>query len=131
MMLSVLRPLGRWAAALAASLLLATACTYSHGEPEVVAPCNVLPATGAFATVISPIIQVNCRDGCHNATDFVGGVNFDSFSELQRYALSGSIVRRIERAPDHPDFMPKDRPKLPACDIERIKAWVAVGAPAN
>ncbi|GAA4368497.1 hypothetical protein GCM10023185_41290 [Hymenobacter saemangeumensis] len=124
-------PIARRATAyLAGLLLLASACTYSHGGDAVV-PCEANPATISFAATVAPIIRVNCRDGCHNATTRGGGVNFDDFGDTQFYAGSGSIVRRIELDPSHPDFMPKGRGKLSACDIARIKAWVAAGTPNN
>jgi hypothetical protein len=110
---------------------VAAGCTYSHGEPDVPAPCEATAATATFAAVVSPIIQVNCRDGCHNAVARQGGVNFDDFNEVRLYANTGSIVRRIELDPGHPDFMPKGRGKMAPCDIARIKAWVQAGAPNN
>jgi len=123
--------LSRSLAAAAAGLILATACTYSHGEPEVVAPCDTLPGGPRYATTVAPIIRVNCRDGCHDTTIRLGNVNFDDFNEVQLYALNGSMVRRIELDPSHPEFMPKGRNKLSACDIARIKTWIAAGATNN
>ena len=121
----------RWVGLSTAAVVLAlvAGCTYSHGDPAPVVPCDATSAT--FAAVVSPILQVNCRDGCHNARDLQGGVNFDDFSEVEFYASVGSIVRRIELSPSHPDFMPKGRPPLSTCDIERIKAWIQAGAKNN
>ena len=114
-----------------ALLSAAPGCTYEHGAPAVVAPCDATPATATFAAVVSPILQVNCRDGCHNAVDRQGGVNFDDFNEVKFYAGVGSLVRRIELAPSDPSFMPRGRAKLAPCDIARIKAWVQAGTPNN
>lgn len=115
-----------------ALLSVMSGCTYSHGDPsQVVAPCEATATTATFAAVVSPILQVNCRDGCHNAVDRQGGVNFDNFAEVTFYASVGSIVRRIELDPHHPDFMPKGRGKLSDCDIAKIKAWVQAGTPNN
>ena len=109
----------------------AAGCTYSHGEPEAVVPCDATPATTTLAAVVWPIIKVNCRDGCHNAVDNQGGVDFDQFSQLQAYAKTGELQRRIKLSTTAPDFMPKGRAKLSACDIERIDVWIQAGALNN
>jgi len=129
MMSSYTRLLGHGAAALGLCLALASGCTYSHGD--AVAPCNADPATTTYAATVAPIIQLNCRNSCHNATLREGGVNFDDFTEVEFYALNGEIVRRIQLDPGHPDFMPKNHGKLAPCDIARIKAWVDAGALNN
>ena len=111
---------------------LAAGCTYSHGDPAaVLAPCDATAQTATYAAVISPIFDAHCRE-CHasNVASTLGGGNdFDSYQGIKRYPAA-SLLGSIENAPGY-DAMPKGRAKISACDIERIKAWMAAGQPEN
>jgi len=125
----------RWiAGALVATLvglsLTTPSCTYSHGEPL---PCTADTLNITYSGVVSPIIKANCRDACHNATDYQvkgGFQNFEEFNVLQGHAQSGLLMRCIRHEPGV-SAMPKERPKLSECDIARIQAWVNAGALNN
>ena len=111
---------------------LAAGCTYSHGDPAaVLAPCDATAQTATYAAVISPIFDAHCRE-CHasNVASTLGGGNvFGDYQSIKRYPAA-SLLGSIENAPGY-DAMPKGRAKISACDIERIKAWMAAGQPEN
>lgn len=115
-----------------ASLLLGTACTYEVGE--VVAPCTDDLSAVTYATDIKPLLQANCYQ-CHSEQNKVagGGHSWENFGQLQSYAKSGSLVAVVEQTDESYKnvYMPRGGQKLSACDIERIKAWAAAGAPQN
>ena len=111
---------------------LAAGCTYSHGDPAaLLAPCDGTTQTPTYAAVISPIFDANCRE-CHAsnvATTLGGGNVFGDYQSIKRYSAS-ALLGSIEHTPGY-DPMPKGRAKLSACDIERIKSWMAAGQPEN
>lgn len=120
-----------------AGLLLSVGCSYTNGnkDKDVPAPCGIDAAAMTYAVDIAPILQKNCLQ-CHGEKVYLGsggGHNWDNFSEFQRYALSGSLVGVLEQTDPKYAAVYMPRPigsaKLSACDIERIKAWVAKGAP--
>ena len=113
-------------------LALATGCTHSPGDPApMLAPCNASAQTATYAAVISPIFDANCRE-CHasNVASTLGGGNaFGDYQSIKRYSAS-ALLGSIEQAPSY-DPMPKGRARISACDIERIKTWMAAGEPNN
>ena len=115
--------------------LLATAasCTYEHGEraPLPVVPCDTSAQAVTYAGVISPIFDASCRE-CHGssvANSKGGGNDFGSYAAINRFPTN-SLLGSIRHDPGF-SLMPLDRPKLSACDISRIEAWVANGKPNN
>ena len=111
---------------------LAASCTYSHGDPAaVVVPCDASAQTATYAAVISPIFDAHCRE-CHSSSvagTLGGGNDFGNYQSIKRYPAA-SLLGSIENAPGY-DAMPKGRAKISACDIERIKAWMAAGELEN
>ena len=120
-----------------ASLLLASGCSYTNGEKdkETPVPCEINAATVSYAKDIFPIVQKNCLQ-CHGQQVYAnkgGGNNWENFAEFQHEALNGTLVAVLEQKDPAYAAVYMPRPigstKLAACDIERIKAWVAKGAP--
>lgn len=119
-------------------LLLSASCTYDKGEQDTPKPCtDVLPATVSYALDIKPILKANCQK-CHGENVYLslgGGNNYDLHSVLQKYARSGTLMGVLEQKDARYAAVYMPRPigaaKLPACDIERIRAWVNAGAPDN
>lgn len=127
-------PFTRWLLGAAAATLVAVSlttpgCTYSHGDPV---PCSDTTNV-TYSLVVSPIIQANCRDACHNTANYqtLGGFqNFDDVSVLQEHARDGHLMRCLRHEPGVP-AMPQGRAKLSDCDLARIQAWVDAGALNN
>lgn len=89
--------------------------------------CNT--ANVKFTTDIASIMQANCNS-CHNSTRPLGGVKTDDHSSLKMIADNGLLVGTITHAAGF-SAMPKAKPKLPDCDINKIKAWIAQGTKNN
>lgn len=82
-----------------------------------------------YATNVLPIIQANCFS-CHGNGQVNGGVNFDTYANLQRQAANGKLINVITHASGFPP-MPRNNPKLSDCDINKIRSWVNRGAINN
>ena len=111
----------------AALLGLAASCTYSHGDPAPA--CDVANETITYASVVSPIFDVHCRE-CHArsvASVKGGGNDFGSYATISAYPQN-SMLGCIRRDPGY-DPMPQGRDKLSDCDIQRIEKWYAQGKP--
>lgn len=125
----LIRPVLAGAAVLA--LGLAAGCTYSHGDPALVTPCDTSPQTVTYAAVVSPIFDAHCRE-CHatnKAATLGGGINLGDYQNVSRYPAD-QLLASIQQLPSA-DPMPKGRAKIPECDILRIKAWMEAGEPDN
>ena len=119
------------------ALLAGAGCTYEQGKQDTPKPCDADLSAVSYAKDIVPILARNCQN-CHAQSVYLsqgGGHNWDNHAELQSYAKSGSLVAVLEQKDPRYAAVYMPRPigsaKLAACDIERIKAWVAAGAPKN
>jgi hypothetical protein len=119
-----------------------SSCNYNNGEekyPKTVNQVLCDTANVSFKNTIQPILITNCY-ACHdekNYLDFGGGYNFEGYDNLMSNGLidagkaeNSKIYRSVARL-SNAQPMPKDRPKLPDCDINRIKAWINQGAKNN
>lgn len=91
------------------------------------ATCDTSAMT--FNTKVKPILTDNCLR-CHsnaNAGSLGGGLPLESYADVA--AERNNIVRVIDLNNNDASLMPKGGPKMSACDILKIKAWVRAGAP--
>ena len=83
----------------------------------------------SFSQDVLPIIQANCYQ-CHDAATSTAGVNLEGYDRIRAVAITGTLVGVIDHQPGFSQ-MPKNRAKLPICDIEVIKQWIEDGTPQN
>jgi hypothetical protein len=112
-----------------------TSCYYDVDEelnpPLTNNDCDT--TASKFAADIQPILNSNCAtSGCHTAAVIAGGYVFDNYNDVKSTILNdsarfiGSILQQTGYSP-----MPKGGGKLSDCNISKIKAWLASGAPNN
>lgn len=91
---------------------------------------NCITDNVTYSGTVAPILQTYCTGGCHSGNAPSGNISYTSYNGTKATALSGALVGSIERAPGYSP-MPQNGNKIPACDIERIRQWVALGAKNN
>jgi hypothetical protein len=112
-----------------------TSCYYDVDEelnpPLTNNDCDT--TASKFAADIQPILNSNCAtSGCHTAAVIAGGYIFDNYTDVKSTIVNdsarfiGSILQQTGYSP-----MPKGGGKLSDCNISKIKAWLASGAPNN
>lgn len=103
-------------------------CTYNVEE-------ELYPSTGCeldsvtYSAVVLPIIEVNCYE-CHDQANNFGGITLEGYDLLKLYVDSGDLLGVIKHESGFSP-MPQNRAKMLDCDIEKIEAWIADGAPNN
>ncbi|SEQ56981.1 hypothetical protein [Neolewinella agarilytica] len=80
-----------------------------------------------YSADVLPLIVDNCY-GCHDASSNFGGVTLEGYDRLRTYVDNGELLGAIRHTPGFSP-MPKNEPQLVECNIEKIAAWVAAGAP--
>ncbi|MFM6935386.1 MAG: hypothetical protein ACKOXP_08080 [Flavobacteriales bacterium] len=105
-------------------------CEKEHVSPSTVEviPC-VISDSVSFQQEIYPILSDYCMP-CHSNPG-AGGVNFDTYSEILPFALSGQLVHTLIH-----DTTGIIMPPLPSngpdsCQVKAIKRWIAQGALNN
>src|SRR4051794_18664282 len=85
----------------------------------------------SYAADVVPILVNNCYE-CHGAghTAGSGGIQLEGYSHIKVYADNGYLSGNISHKPGYIG-MPYGRPKLPACEINTVVAWVNQGSQNN
>lgn len=92
-----------------------------------------------FARDVYPILQRSCFE-CHGAEKHKGGLRLDERESAIKGGDSGDtivkgkpadseLLRRVTLPKEDRDVMPNRGDKLTPQEIERIRAWIAAGAP--
>jgi hypothetical protein len=89
------------------------------------AECDLTNIT--WNSKISAIMQTNCVM-CHNAEIHYNGVRHDNYAS-EMVVVNDGRLRGVVNHLDGYVKMPKDRPKLPKCELDLINIWIDNGAP--
>ena len=89
----------------------------------------------SYSIEIINILDASCQ-GCHKGSSSSSGINLYDYATIKSLALDGkyvygSLVSSVSWQGGNPKPMPQGGNQLPVCDINKIKAWVNRGAPAN
>jgi hypothetical protein len=99
----------------------------SQNEGPLLDSCVTTDLT--YQNSIKSILSTNCgTSGCHAGPNGIGGLDLNTYSSAQRIAADGEMVGRIRNISG--PLMPPSG-KLLDCEIEKIEAWIADGAPNN
>ncbi|MFT5424721.1 MAG: putative membrane protein [Phycisphaerales bacterium] len=88
----------------------------------------IVPVAFEFERDIAPIFEASCAK-CHRPGKAKGGLQLDTLAEAMYAIVPGDadaseLVFRVRLAESDEDSMPKDKPNLPAEQIETIAAWI-------
>ena len=86
--------------------------------------------TMRYAQHVVPILQSYCYS-CHAGASSSSGIQLDSWSTLQAYALNGYLMGDIKHLGGRYHDMPQGGGSLNTCQIAQINKWVNSGAPNN
>lgn len=78
---------------------------------------------------IADIMNKNCVQ-CHGPVTSYNKVRHDSYASEMVVVKDGRLKGVINHLPGY-SKMPKDRGKLPACELLKINTWIENGAPEN
>lgn len=114
-------------------LFLLTACYYDNEEDlfqyvdQGSASCDATMVT--YTTNIAPLLTAYCTR-CHRVGRTDGNVNLEGYDRVLTYANNGSLLGTAGRQPGF-SAMPPSGGSIPACDLQKLTAWVEAGAPNN
>jgi len=107
---------------------LTTACYYDV-EEELYPTLECSTDNINYSEEVLAIISTNCYS-CHNAASNFGNITLEGYAALKARVDNGQLLKVI-RHESGVSPMPQNQPQLVACDIAKIEAWVAAGAPNN
>jgi len=99
----------------------------NNNEEELygIRPCDIENVT--WESKIREIMQKNCVM-CHGPDLAFRGVRHDTYESEMIVVNDGRLRGVVNHLPGYPK-MPKDRDKLPECELKLINTWLDNGAP--
>lgn len=111
-------------------IMLASATGCAYDKEEILYPSSNCDTTNVtYSLSVVPILSANCY-GCHSGNTPIAGFRFDSYANLKPFADNGVLLGSINHDPGFSP-MPKGGTKLSACNIAKIRKWIAAGSPNN
>jgi hypothetical protein len=109
-----------------AVFLTAQSC-YFDNEEELypsAGECDLTNVT--YSGTVAPILAENCNS-CHGGNFPQAGVVTDNYDDLKTVVDNGRFWGAINHE-DGYSPMPQNLPKLPQCELDKIKTWIDNGA---
>ena len=116
------------------STLMFSSCYYDKNNeiyPQALTTtCDTTNST--YAIVVAPILNSNCNN-CHAASvakNIGASIVLDNYTSVKIYVTNKQLLNSINHTGGLTP-MPLNGPKMNACDISKISAWVNRGALNN
>jgi mono/diheme cytochrome c family protein len=109
-------------------LNLLSGCYYDKAEqlyPNTA--CDT--AAVKYSTSVLPVLSSNCIN-CHGGAAPSAGIGLDSYAGVKTQVDNGRLWGAVAHNPGYSP-MPKNSNKLNTCNLEKIRIWIAAGAPNN
>ncbi len=105
-----------------------SSCTYHDEVSYYGIPCDTT-ASVSYVGRIKTIIDTRCATAnCHGTTNAQNGIELTNYQQVKDGIESIGMMCNI-RHESGCIPMPKDQPKLSACDILALEKWQALGFP--
>jgi hypothetical protein len=82
-----------------------------------------------YSTSVLPVLSSNCIN-CHGGATPSAGISLDTYSGVKMQVDNGRLWGAVSHSPNYSP-MPKNSNKLNNCSLEKIRIWIAAGAPNN
>lgn len=109
-------------------LLSATGCYYDKAEllyPNTACDTTTVTYSGS----IIPVLGSNCTS-CHGGSTPSASIKLDTYAGVKQQVDNGRLWGAVSHAASYSP-MPKGGTKLSACNLAKIRLWIAAGAPNN
>lgn len=110
-------------------LLLSMSSCYNDKE-EILYPdtaCDTAVVT--YSASIAPVLSSNCIT-CHGGSTPSASIKLDVYTGVKQQVDNGRLWGAVSHAASYSP-MPKNANKLSACNLAKIRLWIAAGAPNN
>jgi hypothetical protein len=109
----------------------AQSCYYDNKEDlyQYIQPQDCSITTATYQTDVLPVLQTHCYQ-CHRNARQDGNVNLEGYNNVAVYVDNGQLYGTANHESGY-QVMPTSGVKIPFCDLELIRLWIADGAPNN
>jgi hypothetical protein len=89
--------------------------------------CDTVVVT--YSRSVLPVLSSNCLS-CHGGNTPSAGISLSSYTGVKQQVDNGRLWGAVSHSPNYSP-MPKNSNKLSNCNLEKIRIWIAAGAPNN
>lgn len=101
-----------------------------YDKAELLYPNNVCDTAAVkYSTSVLPVLSSSCIS-CHGGGTPSAGVSLDTYAGVKTQVDNGRLWGAVSHSAGFSP-MPKNGNKLSACNLEKIRIWIAAGAPNN
>lgn len=105
-----------------------SSCYYDKSDllyPDTACDTSVVK----YSTSVQPVLSSNCIS-CHGGSTPSAGISLDNYAGVKLQVDNGRLWGAVSHSPSY-SAMPKNSSKLSTCNLEKIRIWIAAGAPNN
>ena len=101
-----------------------------YDKSDLLYPNNACDTVAVkYSTSVLPVLSSNCIN-CHGGAAPSAGISLDSYAGVKIQVDNGRLWGAVSHSPNYSP-MPKNSNKLNNCSLEKIRIWIAAGAPNN
>ncbi len=105
-----------------------SSCYYD--KEEILYPDTTCDTSAVkYSTSILPVLSSNCIS-CHGGSTPSASISLDSYAGVKQQADNGRLWGSVAHSTNYSP-MPKNGTQLNACNLAKIRIWLAAGAPNN
>ena len=111
-------------------LLFVISCSKDVQEQVLTPPSGCDSAQMHYGSDIKPIISSNCSYfGCHSPGG-EGSFDYTTYEGIANRIRAGRMLDRLALPVENPQHMPEHR-EMDACQLYKLRLWIAQGYPNN
>lgn len=101
-----------------------------YDKADLIYPDSACDTTAVtYSTSVLPVLSSNCIN-CHGGGTPSAGISLDTYTNVKLQVDNGRLWGAVSHSPNFSP-MPKNSNKLNVCSVEKIRLWIAAGAPNN
>ena len=115
---------------LTSSILLSSLNSCYYDKSDLLYPGTACDTAAVkYSTSVMPVLSSNCIN-CHGGGIPSAGISLDTYAGVKIQVDNGRLWGAVSHSPNYSP-MPKNGIKLNNCSLEKIRIWIAAGAPNN
>jgi hypothetical protein len=112
------------------SIILTSINSCYYDKSDLLYPDTACDTTAVkYSTSVLPVLSSTCIT-CHGGTTPSAGISLDSYNGVKQQVDNGRLWGAVSHNPSYSP-MPKNSTQLSACNLSKIRIWIAAGAPNN
>jgi mono/diheme cytochrome c family protein len=112
------------------SIIITSLNSCYYDKSDLLYPDTACDTTSVtYSTSVLPLLSSNCIT-CHGGNTPSAAIRLDTYAGVKQQVDNGRLWGAVSHSPNYSP-MPKNSNKLSTCNLEKIRIWIAAGAPNN